>query len=233
MSKVDAYSLIVVRCTGALALALTASLALAVSDEFEPHTAAKSEEVIQNDLRVMGLPAGTVRMQGNVARIQMQVQGQAVGVEIDRLTGAFRIVEASPQARQFILRQVAVPKIRPVTLAQNQIPPIQVPGQSALDASSTCKSQIQGKIAWDDSSKQWPPEAVAKLCSGAEDSAEPGQCFDQVMRGSINWGGGTKWRPENAAKLCKGSRNARVTISCFQGQVQKGQGWQSAIETCN
>lgn len=105
---------------------------------------------------------------------------------------------------------------------------------SALSTSNSCASQIQGKIAWDyNGSKTWNPSNIDRLCKGAEQLAEPAVCFNRVMHGGINWGGGTLWAWQNAIDLCEGTRNAQSTVSCFQGEIQKQRPWSQAIQTCN
>jgi uncharacterized glyoxalase superfamily protein PhnB len=62
--------------------------------------------------------------------------------------------------------------------------------------------------------------------------AEAIACYRQLMRGGVNWGGGTEWLPYNAHALCSGTGNARRTIGCFEAGVRAGQSWRDAINTC-
>ena len=100
-------------------------------------------------------------------------------------------------------------------------------------AQSACEKMVQGKIAWDyKGSKTWNPTNVNRLCKGAENSAEPGKCFNRVMHGGINWGGGTQWQWKNALDLCEGTLNANATIGCFERKIKAGVKWPQAIKDC-
>jgi hypothetical protein len=61
---------------------------------------------------------------------------------------------------------------------------------------------------------------------------EPAKCFDRLMRGQVNWGGGTSWEWKNGLDLCGGSQNANATISCFEGQIRARVAWEQAITHC-
>ena len=76
------------------------------------------------------------------------------------------------------------------------------------------------------------PANIRSLCQGTTKAAEPGRCFDRIMHGGINWGGGTKWQWPNALKLCKGTSNAEGTVSCFQAKIAAGERWGQAIAEC-
>ncbi|NJO22021.1 MAG: hypothetical protein HC868_02560 [Sphingomonadales bacterium] len=62
--------------------------------------------------------------------------------------------------------------------------------------------------------------------------AEAIACYRRVMRGDINWGGGTAWLPENAQALCSGTHNARRTIGCFEAGVRAGRPWRDVLAAC-
>jgi uncharacterized glyoxalase superfamily protein PhnB len=62
--------------------------------------------------------------------------------------------------------------------------------------------------------------------------AEAIECYRQLMRGSVNWGGGTEWLPHNAQALCSGTGNARRTIGCFEAGVRAGRPWRETITMC-
>lgn len=103
-----------------------------------------------------------------------------------------------------------------------------------FNAASTCASLVQGRIAWDYAgSTSWQPANLQRLCSGAEMSNQPPECFSRVMHGGINYGGGTQWSWQNAIDLCEGTQNANATIACFTGMVGNGIGWSQAIATCS
>ena len=96
-----------------------------------------------------------------------------------------------------------------------------------------CSSAIQNKIAWDyKGSKKWNVANIKSLCGNVK-SAEPAKCFNRVMHGGVNWGGGTNWKYQNAMNLCRESRNASKTIACFTSQNKKAKGqWQRSINVC-
>ncbi|MEO0398548.1 MAG: hypothetical protein AAF224_03895 [Pseudomonadota bacterium] len=98
---------------------------------------------------------------------------------------------------------------------------------------TTCRAAVQGNIAWDGrNDRSWTNEQLNKLCSGAETSTQPGQCFQTVMSGKVNYGSGTTWNPNNALDLCQGSTNASATISCFRNQLAQQGNWRPAIDAC-
>lgn len=95
-----------------------------------------------------------------------------------------------------------------------------------------CQGAVQGKIAWDrQGSTTWNPANVERLCRNAT-SDQPARCFQTVMYGGIDWGGGLQWQWSNAIDLCAGTANAAATIRCFQGQIGQGQAWQAAVAAC-
>lgn len=96
-----------------------------------------------------------------------------------------------------------------------------------------CEQAIQGKIAWNyKGSKLWNPANIRSLCGNINIDA-PAVCFNKVMHGGINWGGGTKWKYQNAMNLCRNSQNASRTVECFKSVVRKhGGNWQHAINSC-
>ena len=105
---------------------------------------------------------------------------------------------------------------------------------AAATPATDCFNFVQGNIPWNyEGVASWAPQNVQNLCAGTTHAAEPGRCFDRVMQGGINWGGGTQWQWANALNLCKGSNNANATVQCFQGKIGSGVGWQEAIPACN
>ena len=98
-------------------------------------------------------------------------------------------------------------------------------------AQGACIGAAQGRIAWDyKGNKQWAQGNLDRLCRGAA-TAEPASCFQKVMHGGVNWGGGTQWQWQNAIDLCEQSTNSDRTVQCFQAKVS--QGWQKAIAQCD
>ncbi|HZP20483.1 MAG TPA: hypothetical protein VFB16_09765, partial [Bauldia sp.] len=68
------------------------------------------------------------------------------------------------------------------------------PPASTTAAETACFNFVQGNIPWNYAgSATWNPANVKNLCKGTSKAAEPGRCFDRVMTGGINWGGGTEW----------------------------------------
>jgi hypothetical protein len=186
----------------------------------------KSDEVIRNDLRQLGFPNGVVRSRGRVARVSLRIDGRAAELEVDRFDGSIRIVSASPEARRIIENRIRVPGVG--DLGRNASP-----GNSQR-VGPPCMTSVQGRVAWNEAgSMDWPADLLGTLCADARDSEEPGRCFDKVMRGDINWGGGTRWQPSNAARLCSGSHDSEATIGCFERGIKAGVGWQAAIDRCN
>ena len=106
-------------------------------------------------------------------------------------------------------------------------------GANPSAAETACFSFVQGNIPWSaDGASSWMPANIRSLCQGTTKAAEPGRCFDRIMHGGINWGGGTKWQWQNALKLCKGTSNAEGTVSCFQAKIAAGERWGQAIAEC-
>jgi hypothetical protein len=100
-------------------------------------------------------------------------------------------------------------------------------------SAAVCAQALQGRIAWDYSgTTRWATENVERLCRGASDD-QPARCFNRVMHGGINWGGGTRWEWRNAIDLCEGTTNADATVACFQRYVGGGRPWGAAIAACD
>jgi hypothetical protein len=109
-------------------------------------------------------------------------------------------------------------------------PPVAVGGGS--DQVATCRDAVQGKIPWNvEGDTRWAPANVDRLCRGGVGD-EPARCMVTLMRGQVNWGGGTRWEWENAVNLCHGAQDAKANISCFEGEIQSGIGWRDAISHC-
>jgi hypothetical protein len=92
---------------------------------------------------------------------------------------------------------------------------------------------VQGKVASSHKGPNiWVAANLGRLCRRAETSVEPAKCFEEIMRGGVNWGAGTTWATANALALCGGTRNARRTLDCFKGEIASSQTWQVAIRQC-
>ena len=97
----------------------------------------------------------------------------------------------------------------------------------------SCAKTIHGKIAWNyEGNKRWSKSNLQRLCKGAEQSPEPGRCFNTVMHGGVNHGTGTRWETVNAIDLCEGTKNAKNTVTCFKKKISIGNSWQDAIKNC-
>src|SRR6185436_12291994 len=93
----------------------------------------------------------------------------------------------------------------------------------------TCSSAVQGRIPWNSQGDtHWNPTNIDRLCSGGA-GVEPARCFERLIRGQVNWGGGSNWEWENAVKLCHASQDSNATIACFEGQIRARIAWESAI----
>ena len=117
-------------------------------------------------------------------------------------------------------------------LRAGQLEPM-VPDGNPVTENSPCVLAVQGKVALGPKGPTaWPSADLGRLCRGAETSVEPGKCFEELMRGKVDWGAGTTWLPSNALALCGGTLNARRTLDCFKRNVQSSQTWRIAIRQC-
>ena len=103
---------------------------------------------------------------------------------------------------------------------------------AAAQSNPLCNAALQGRIAWDyNGNTVWAENNMARLCRGGR-GAEPAQCFQRIMHGSIDWGGGTQWQWSNAISVCEGTQNAALTVTCFQLQRAAGRDWLTASTLC-
>lgn len=106
-------------------------------------------------------------------------------------------------------------------------------GGEPVAENSTCVLAVQGKIASSHKGPNtWTTANLSRLCRSAEGSLEPGRCFEEIIKGGVNWGASTTWVTSNALALCGGTPNARRTLDCFKRQLSSGQTWQVAIRQC-
>ena len=118
-------------------------------------------------------------------------------------------------------------------LRAGQLEPMVPDSGDPVAENSSCVLAVQGKVpASHKGPNTWPAVNLGRLCRGAEASVEPAKCFEQIMRGTVNWGAGTIWATTNALALCGGTRNARRTLDCFGREVSSNQTWQVAIRQC-
>jgi hypothetical protein len=98
----------------------------------------------------------------------------------------------------------------------------------------SCAAFIEGNIAWSASAgATWNSDYLKKLCGETSAPTQPGLCFNRVMRGGLDWGGGTTWQWANAIDLCAGTNDAEERIQCFRVQLTERGDWRAAINTCN
>ena len=96
-----------------------------------------------------------------------------------------------------------------------------------------CQASIQNQIEWDYSGrKRWAKPNLERICRNADNSLQPGACFERVMHGNVSHGKGTRWRWPQALKLCAGTLNAQATISCFTSAIDRQTPSPQAIEQC-
>jgi hypothetical protein len=118
-------------------------------------------------------------------------------------------------------------------LRAGQLQPMVPDGGDPVAENSPCVLAVQGKVASSHKGPNiWVAANLGRLCRRAETSVEPAKCFEEIMRGGVNWGAGTTWATANALALCGGTRNARRTLDCFKGEIASSQTWQVAIRQC-
>lgn len=104
---------------------------------------------------------------------------------------------------------------------------------AADEHEAACEQYVQDKISWDyDGRKYWDPANIKTLCQGTTSPKEPGECFNKVMTGKVNWGSDDKWKWQNAVSLCAGTNNSDERVKCFQDRVSAGTKWNEAILQC-
>lgn len=104
---------------------------------------------------------------------------------------------------------------------------------SVPEPNATCALAVQGRIpSGHKATSVWADTNLARLCQGAETSVEPATCFEELMRGKVNWGASSVWTTPNALTLCEGTRNARRTLDCFAKRIASDDTWQVAIRQC-
>jgi len=98
---------------------------------------------------------------------------------------------------------------------------------------TTCHDAVQGNIAWDyNNDRTWQDSNIATLCGTAANSEQPAWCFDYVMFGGVNWGGGTRWDWTNAVNLCQSATSAVNRVDCFEYILSLGNTWEGASGFC-
>ncbi len=96
-----------------------------------------------------------------------------------------------------------------------------------------CFNAVQDRIAWNEAGNtSWSPANINNLCKGAENSVEPGRCFETVMQRRVSHGEGYQWSWSEATELCRGTRNSAETISCFKKKIGQGVSFARARAAC-
>jgi hypothetical protein len=183
-------------------------------DSAEAQVAAAKVQIAETEAKLARLAGEVTAERARLAREQ----------EVD-----LRVKEELQQAKTALLEANKKIEEQRAWLLEPMVPDSGGP----VTESSACVLAVQGKIASSHKGpKTWPPANLDRLCRGAEASAEPAKCFEEIMRGRVNWGAGTTWVTANALALCGGTRNARRTLDCFTREVSSSQTWQVAIRQC-
>jgi uncharacterized glyoxalase superfamily protein PhnB len=118
-------------------------------------------------------------------------------------------------------------------LRAGQLEPMLPDSSDQVPEDSRCVRAVQGKVvSAPKGPTTWAAGNLNRLCRGAEASEEPGKCFQELMLGKVNWGGGTTWGTSNALALCGATQSARKTLDCFKRKVSSKQPWRTAIQQC-
>src|SRR5262245_4262132 len=121
----------------------------------------------------------------------------------------------------------------PQVAAAEPSPAEAAPPPAAARPTTPCAQAVQGKVRLGPKgSRAWPEGSVARLCHGPETSVAPARCFDELMRGKVNWGAGNTWTVSHALLLCAGTKNARQTLDCFATSIAANEAWATAINSC-
>ncbi len=120
---------------------------------------------------------------------------------------------AQENARKPVIKKLFIPKGSIIKSPTLPIPP----------PSSRCFKSVQGKLAWNKAgAKQWAVGNVNALCKGAENSSQPGLCFDYVLHRNSAPNNTGEWNWQSTTELCKGSLKANNTIRCFNTAIARG-----------
>lgn len=127
--------------------------------------------------------------------------------------------------------QKATKPIKVASASQLANKPINEPAEANFG--STCARAVWSNGGRSGSrSKKSKAAIVNRLCAMTPTSAEPARCFQTLMSGKVNWGGGTRWAVQNAINLCAGASSATATIGCFKASVSTT-GWREAVNKCS
>ncbi len=108
------------------------------------------------------------------------------------------------------------------------------PGErTAPPTHDTCIARVQGVVAWNNQGDtRWNDVNVARLCRGTSAPAEPGLCFDRIMRSDTGTADDSEWQWQQALDLCEGTSDAARTIRCLKQETEQGGTRTNAIAVC-
>lgn len=196
--------------------------AIAKAAEIEARAATDRRAMSEAQQMSEALREHILKRQGALAEMQNQPEAQvasAAYAETRDRTGTSTVVQARPQMSA---------KAEPPAAVRSSGAPRA--GQASGGDCVVAATEI--KPSKPESAAILGPVSAGRLCTGARDSAEPAKCFGRLMRGEVNWGGGTRWEPSSAIALCAGTTSASRTIDCFGKAVDGGDPWQTAIRGC-
>jgi hypothetical protein len=156
--------------------------------------------------------------------------GQAIGIGFIPIFGGDGTTSPAPAPAP----NPATPTpTEPIAISLPSEAPAEKPSAPPSGELSLCAASIQGKIAWNyGGNKGWNVNNLDNLCAGAENSVEPGICFQTILHSNTdNGAGSTQWSWRQATKLCKGTQNASQTVSCYTAKIRSVGGAQ-AIAQC-
>lgn len=162
-------------------------------------------------------------------RVRQGAELEAAYTTLNAIRGEIEALRAAQSEAKQPTRGEPTPQVA----AAEPSPAVAAPPPAAARPTTPCAQAVQGKVRLGPKgSRAWPEGSVARLCHGAETSVEPARCFDELMRGKVNWGAGSTWTASHALLLCAGTKNARQTLDCFATSVAANEAWATAINSC-
>jgi uncharacterized glyoxalase superfamily protein PhnB len=212
--------------------------------------AAAREKIAQERALAKSATERTAALQAQIAGLQKD--GDAKGDDLRKartaLQSAQAALEASRGAKPAPSAEPAGPPPSAATVQEAEKLPAVAPAPDAPKVGTVETGTVSAKVPEPPEAKAGAPKGACaqavhgrwktaggwalRLCQGAESSQEPVRCFDELMRGKVNWGGGKGWTAPAALNLCSGSRNAQKTLDCFTGKIAAEEPWQTAIRDC-
>lgn len=90
----------------AVGLTAAGQAAPTLAHDMEPRIGLRSEPVIRQELKLLGINAQAVQVKGNRARVKVRVDGQPAELVYDRLGGDARVVGNDPKVRNLLERKL-------------------------------------------------------------------------------------------------------------------------------